>query len=49
MVTVGLANNGVGHWDFAVGVNELPAEQPAPERESHCCVQRHTSELNVRN
>ena len=23
VVTVGLANNGVGHWDFALGVNEL--------------------------
>ena len=22
VVTVGLANNGVGHWDFALGVNE---------------------------
>jgi hypothetical protein len=25
VVTVGLANNGVGHWDFALGVNELTA------------------------
>jgi len=23
LVTVGLANNGVGHWDFALGVNEF--------------------------
>ena len=23
VVTVGLANNGVGHWDFALGVNEF--------------------------
>jgi 8-hydroxy-5-deazaflavin:NADPH oxidoreductase len=23
LVTVGLAGNGVGHWDFALGVNEL--------------------------
>ena len=29
VVTVGLAGNGVGHWDFALGVNEFPAE-PAP-------------------
>jgi predicted dinucleotide-binding enzyme len=25
VVTVGLASNGVGHWDFALGVNELTA------------------------
>ena len=25
VVTVGLAGNGVGHWDFALGVNELTA------------------------
>jgi predicted dinucleotide-binding enzyme len=24
VVTVGLAGNGVGHWDFALGVDELP-------------------------
>jgi hypothetical protein len=23
VVTVGLAGNGVGHWDFALGVNEF--------------------------
>ena len=23
VVTVGLANNGVGHWDFALGINEF--------------------------
>jgi predicted dinucleotide-binding enzyme len=23
VVTVGLANNGVGHWDFALGVSEF--------------------------
>ena len=23
VVTVGLARNGVGHWDFALGVNEF--------------------------
>ena len=23
VVTVGLANNGVGHWDFAIGINEF--------------------------
>jgi predicted dinucleotide-binding enzyme len=23
VVTMGLANNGVGHWDFALGVNEF--------------------------
>ena len=30
VVTVGLAGNGVGHWDFALGVTNLPAEQPTP-------------------